>query len=440
MDSSTLLRPLSGAERFYWLLDRVACTNFVILAAVDGPVSPAALGQALDQARARHPLLGATVRVDGILARFVQLPEAPLLPTVREGDEEAWLATGAAELDHPFPPGTHPLVRVALLRDEAVDRLVFTFNHGISDARSAALLVEEVLRYLPAPGGSGAPSSLLPLPLHPPQEALYPLAFRGWRARLRAMVLNLVDVVGFLRVGARLLPGVDRTRWLPRRVRTFHFHLPEEQTTALVERCRQERTTVQGALCAAQALAIREELPGEGVLGVVVGSAVDMRAHLVPPLAPENLGMYASFVPSGFRVARDTPFWDLAREARGRLERRLAVGGPFLVWSTFPGPWLIPPDETGARRLLGSVLAAPPSSFVTNLGRLPGPEGDPGPGVRDLRFLMAPQPGSVLCTSVLSFRGALRIASSCNLSVMDADRGRVLAERVVSLLQAAFAG
>lgn len=432
-----MLRPLSGIERFYWLLDMESSDNFVLVATTEGPVDPDQVARALEAARKRHPLLDARVSAAGNRLFFEQAPAGPFVPEVRQGGEDDWRACGTAELDRPFPPGSWPLVRVILFpaaspppgagdRD-GVTRWVFSFNHTISDARCAAALVAEIL------GQVARTRDLPPLPLLPPQEHLYPVRYRGWRAHLLNLWLTFRDFWGFLATAARQIPGVDRSRFLPRTLRTWTFPWTESDTAALVARCRAEGTSVQGALVAAHLVATRAQFPEPGAVGLLVGSAVSSRSFLEPKVADENMGMYATFSPNGFKVAPGAPFWDLAREARRKNEERIAGGGPFVLWSTFPS-WMFPPDQGGAKRILGTVLGAPPSTFVTNTGVVP----DPGPTTTHVGLLMAPQPGSCLCTAAATFRGRLGLACTLNLAVMDEARAATLARDVDGALRAAL--
>ena len=432
-----LSRPLSKAERFYWLYDQASSTNFVLIAELDRVLAPEAVAAALDAARRRHPPLRSRILVDLRGRVVVTAAEPAAFPVTQvEGD---WPAEAARQLDLPFTPGSYPLVRVSLLRPSAGAACValFTFNHGLSDARSAALLVEEVLARV---GGTWS-DAVEPRPSLPPQEALYPQRFLGWRARWHQLGVFFHDLLEGLGLGpARQIPGVPR-RWQGPRANLTLPHVLDAPTSAdLLRRCREEGTTLQGALTAAQLLAVRAEFDGDAPISLLVGSAVNMRPHLMHPVQDQDLGMYASFIPAGCKVARDADLWALARETKSRLTTKLARGNAHLVWSTFLPDFFFSPDERGARTLDTFIARLPPSTFVTNIGRL-GETWPLPPGLlRGLHFAMAPQSGSVLCTAAASSQGRLHLNCTINQTMLAPEVGRRVARRLVALLRGVATG
>lgn len=160
-------RPLGVIERFYWLYDQHTCTNFVLVAELDPGLGRVALEGAIARSWARHPRLRCRIAVAG--RRVVLEPEvAP--PPVVEVVDGAWQVRADAELVRPFPVGAAPLVRVAWADGAAV----FTFHHGLLDARAGAWWLGEVLA-MAAGEEPGEPFSEEPRPA----EALFPARLRG---------------------------------------------------------------------------------------------------------------------------------------------------------------------------------------------------------------------------------------------------------------------
>ena len=67
-------------------------------------------------------------------------------------------------------------------------------------------------------------------------------------------------------------------RW----IRVYAREFDEVFTSEWVQRIRQERTTVQGALSAALCQAAANEIDGEGSVSIKHRSPVNVRAQLVP--------------------------------------------------------------------------------------------------------------------------------------------------------------
>jgi hypothetical protein len=425
-------RALGRAERFYWLLDQVSSTNFVLVAEIEASPPVEALARVLARLGERHPLLRCRIVVDAAGKVVFEPVEGglPCFELVESVGDAVWHEEVAAELDHPFDPQSYPLARVLLRRLSGGTRLCFTFNHGIADATSGLALVVEALGLLA--GAEAAPPRTMP----DAQERGYPRRFLGVGGRLRQLWLLLRDGLEWSRIGrARPIPGFQTDSQTPRSCRILPFDPPMPATEALRARCREAGTSVQGALCAAQLLSIRPEYPETGRAALIVGSAVDMRPSIEGfRVERADLGMYASYVATAHGVAAEAAFWPLARQIRQSVRLRIARGNPCLVWSTFPGDWLFPAGPRGAEALFRMVSRMPPSTFVTNLGAAASTEG----GLRSLRFAMAPQAGSPLCTAAVTEAGGLRCANAFNATAMDGEQMRRIAVRFGRILEAAI--
>jgi NRPS condensation-like uncharacterized protein len=95
-----------------------------------------------------------------------------------------------------------------------------------------------------------------------------------------------------------------------------HKSLAPDITKQLIQVCRQEKTTIQGVLCAAILLAIKEQIITSESLNINLAchSYVDLRRRLFPQVSQENLGLLASFLASFHRLNSATKLWDLARD------------------------------------------------------------------------------------------------------------------------------
>ena len=392
-----LARPLGIIERFYWLYDQQVTTNFVLIAELGRGPDRAALQEALARAWVRHPLLRCRIAVER--GRVVRIPDAAPVPEVVEVSG-SWSACADAELDRPFPRGSAPLVRAAWLGGAAV----FTFHHGLLDARSAAWWLGEVLA-----GACGCPPAT-PLPREDrPAERLYPRRWAGLAGLLRLPAVLWPSTLEHYRAGAPATLPAAPPRGTPRRTHSVHLDLDPEQTAALRARARRGGFTVQAALAAAQLAALRGEHLGDADLALCVAHAVDLRPHLDPPLAAGTLGLCVSLLAGVHRVPLHPDLDALAREAGASLKRLLARGQAHLFWRALPPAWLLPPDARGAARLGFLARQAPPAAVVTNLGALPDLPAPAAEAVRAIRFLMAPQDGSPLCTAAAGLHGALRL-------------------------------
>src|SRR5665647_3280908 len=107
----------------------------------------------------------------------------------------------------------------------------------------------------------------------------------------------------------------------PRRFEVVHGRLPRPRTTALLERCRQEGTTLHPALCVAwvRALAQTGGLV-TGALPPAVSIPVDVR-RLLPPDRQEAVGLLITTLVTPVDLGTD--FWVAARAVSQDLAHRL---------------------------------------------------------------------------------------------------------------------
>jgi NRPS condensation-like uncharacterized protein len=148
-----------------------------------------------------------------------------------------------------------------------------------------------------------------------------------------------------------------------RRCGMVHRQLDEELTQQLVELCRQEKTTVQGALCAAMLLAAARRITAVKKTDVCVSceSYIDLRRRLKPVVSDENMSLLASSLTSFHTLATNTSFWELARDVKQQLEAGLERGNIFSV-------------VLMSRKIFESLLAQPNkvplTVALTNVGRV----------------------------------------------------------------------
>ncbi|HSF41135.1 MAG TPA: amino acid adenylation domain-containing protein, partial [Thermoanaerobaculia bacterium] len=143
--------PLSFGQERLWFFDRFEPGNpaYNVAGAVRlaGPLDPAALAAALSEVVRRHESLRATFPEEG--GRPVQriVPPAPFpLPGVDlSGRPEEADRLAAEHAREPFDLARGPLFRATLVRlSEAEHRLLVSMHHIVSDARSLAILWNEV--------------------------------------------------------------------------------------------------------------------------------------------------------------------------------------------------------------------------------------------------------------------------------------------------------
>jgi NRPS condensation-like uncharacterized protein len=350
-------RPLSGMERWHWLLDRAAPMNVVFVARVAGRFNRARLQRALDVAAAHYPLM--TARIEPAdPPRFVSCEHRVPLRAL-EWRPDDWRSTAVEELNQRIVAIKGPLVRAVLLDGKSRSDLLLSFHLAVADGLSGAHLLDEVLSVY----GGGARSTA------PAAEALDPPLETALGSPVAALLATLRELPGRYRLAP--LPAHRRAPPEHRQTALLDARVPAHRIERLAERAGKRGSSVHGALVAALLLSIGAELRGRSHarrdnLGCV--TPVDLRRRCELP--PGMLGTLISQVVSSHRVHYDTLFWDLAADVSEQL-RRATANGTALAYACLKERMHAPIDEARrARRVRRSERYNRTAAVVNNLGRL----------------------------------------------------------------------
>ena len=281
-------RLLGVKEHLLWLTAQTKPMNVVLCASLTNSLSVNQLTEALTWVQRCHPLLGVRIVIDEQeQPRFVSegVPAIPLRVRERQG-EEHWCQEVEAELLRPFPWSQGPLLRVVLLRSPDCSEIIVTFDHCIGDGLSGAYLLRDILHEISEPSRQRQFWPELP----PLDELIPPVASR--------LSVNSIasdsDSQMLLESSSELSQNrasLEKELFDHWSIRLLHWCLSPSDTNALVARCRQEQTTVQGALCASFLLTLAAETssPDKAVVKYLV--PINIRRYTVPPIS-ENFGVY----------------------------------------------------------------------------------------------------------------------------------------------------
>jgi hypothetical protein len=404
-----LTRALSRVEQAFWLLDRSTSFNGVNASFLRGPIQVEHVLKALEWVQGRHELLRVGVR-DGA---FVTL-EAP--PPLRVVTDRGWQECEREEINGRYEEG-QLLWRAVWVPADGV--LLISHQHVICDAQSAVLMTRDIVNALGAyvEGTPIAPPE--PLAMKPPlSELLQP----GFLEKFGAM--NAFFFRNLLFHGLR--PARKLTNQLvnfdQRRLDIVNLWLDETETARLAERCRREKTSVQGALNAAMLLAAAEDLELDRPAWLGCFSAVSLHERLG---IGGDMGLYISQVTTYHKVSRTTDLWSLAREVKRDLSRVLATGEQLV---TIPMIGMFIPRKNQVAGMAKKMnMASPATVGLSNIGRIELPR-SVGPVTLE-RFHLAVGPSVVapLAACAATLHGRL----SMNVVFVEPMVTRARAEKLV---------
>lgn len=342
---STYLRALGPRERCLYRYSERNPLLFVLIAEFDIALDAHLVGNALHAVQSRHPLLSAHIRDDPKMGLSFYRADsvAPIDLTFIRGPFQDWQAIATEELTRPFDPASAPLMRATLLTQGVSSTLLLTFDHVISDGISSVMVLNDLLSVL-----NGQPLAPLPLP-----SSLEELATRRFGATQIAT----------------LPPDADDPRMVvPTSIRPFDASPPylsrvamgHDATARLVERCREERTTVHAAIVTA-ASRIRSAMSGEDFVRTY--SPINARG-----LVAQGAGccLSISFACTGMAPADGTAFWGQAREIGDQLKAMRSAAGLMMGSAVIEEYFPIDADCAAAEHFLRTLL--PFELTITNLG------------------------------------------------------------------------
>jgi hypothetical protein len=382
-------------------------------ARISGPVTETTVRRALAVVQHRHPLLRVHVPEGG--RDFVSDGTGPVpLRVVARDSEDHWQRVFEDELNAPIPYGAHPLIRAVLLTGgpSPDHELVLISSHAVIDGAGGVTLLRDIMNAcVEAHEGRTSPGESLEL--IPPLEACLPAWMYEKRVRPR------FKVAGILPIDRRVAPSKRKSRVLLRVV-------DAAQTARLSAKCREQRCTVNAALCAAGLRACRV-VAGDHDQEFGLSTNVSLRERLTPPVAIDHLGTYISSVLTHHRVATRSEFWPLAREVKDaialaveRVEYLANVDA--ILWGSVA--------RLVARHLLPRMRAGRLHALnVTNVGRIPySPEF--GPFRVESYFAASSQHrvGSSMQIAVQTLGGAMCIAFVFADPILLAARGEQFVE------------
>jgi len=403
----SLPRPLDRAESFFWFLDRFSSMNFAVIAECASRLDPEALPTALAAVQRRHPMLGATIDVvDGRL-HFVPCPGALVpLETLAAAD---WRNALAERIVRPFALGEAPLVRAVLIDAGEYDSiLALIFHHSIGDARSAFPVLEEALRAL---AGEILPAEATSLA--PPLTALYPPQLTGEAgqaalAQLKAMRKAATERIGLPVAQAGHRPADEQ------RARMIGVELSNAEVAGLAARARAAGATINGAIGAAQLIALRERFDddAERVLGLTC--AADLRPYLAAAVDAATPGFYVTLVTSLQRVGGEATLWPLAARLSQAIRQQMQNGVGHLFYDLMPPADGFPIEEHSIAQFKATMTRGVQTSLLSNAGRLPKLSTLPGIAIRTRSFALCPTTTQPVFTAVTTHEDGMTINLNYN--------------------------
>ena len=434
-------RPLSPVERWFWISDQISPLNVIARVRLTSHLAEGVLERATAHLAAEHPLLQMAIRAnaDGTNPVFESSTRGISVRTVRGGECEWERQVDEYELRMSLDWRSGPLIRIVdVVLDSPTQEhdLVLTASHVVADGTTALTLLRRLVEHAARPGAQAGPDAVGSRPVIGAPEDLLPARCRGLRGITRLAAIGLADgLATALARPCRLTPE-SMVNPAPQRTRLVRRTLTSTQVDVLVRRCRQERVTVHGALAAAMAMAIGPTAAQRASGRMCIGSPIDFRAELVPPVSVDEAGSYVCTVPLIVRFGGDRDLWSMAREVNRSLDRRRRSGQHLaMLWGL---RFICPASVTKSSKAFGLLERNGPLNVgIWNLGRFEFPSRIGDWQLSGAQFLSSVMPFGYLVATVntshselfwnftytdgkVSHRSAQRLADGCLQTLLDA--------------------
>jgi NRPS condensation-like uncharacterized protein len=285
-------RTLGAFEKTFWLLDQIDSKDFVLAGEIEGKESIQAWQQAINRVQLRHPNLSVKIVLDQFSRPVLEhVEDMPIPLRVVNADEDyRWEQEVEKELSLRFNTAEGPLLRAVLVQKPATTILILAGHHAISDGTSISYLFRDILTAVTG-------KELHPMNPQPSNDETLGLP--------EDMAVAGSDKVSSIQNNFKsVAPKVSSIR------------LDQDISRKLVERAREEKTTVHGAICAAVLLSVRNMRP----------EWTDKKIEMISPICArrplqldDNYGLNITTHAVYFEGEQYLSFWDIARMAKAGL-------------------------------------------------------------------------------------------------------------------------
>jgi len=259
---------------------------------LEGILIPDLLKQSLKLVQQRHPMLQVYI-VESEEELYFQsegITEIPLQVIDKQDENEA-IYIAEKELHTKFTYGKNPLCRLTLLSSQQAPNtceIIITFHHGIVDGISCMRFIDDLIFYYQQINDGEALSPVESLDFLPGIENLINYNIKNPQVTNEQLTPPAQLII------EHTAPANERfTRIIPRM-------LSKETTKRLIEKCKEEKTTVQGAICAAMLLTAAKLLSIDKQVNISYGLPVNLRKYCEPEISDQNLGCFISVL--GFKA------------------------------------------------------------------------------------------------------------------------------------------
>jgi len=312
-------RPLVDLEKALELLQRETNSlHVVVVGKIKGFLEPEVLRRSLLFVQLRHPLLNSHIvgPLDHLMFKTEGTDKIPL-EVILNSEPEYWQTIFVNELNTKLE-NKKVLLRATLIKPtekSTTNYLITRIHHGVIDGISAVHLYSEILSFC---------QKIVSENQIPEFEKLGPPPCLEKIIADYTVENNTESLISELELPIDTLPFEKYVPFKQRTCGLIQKQLNASLTQQLIQRCKSEKVTVQGAICSAMMLALAKHLePEDQEFYFSCLDAVDMRRRLNSPIGNEQMTFLVSSLVCFHTVNQKMSFWDLAKQATEEIQAKL---------------------------------------------------------------------------------------------------------------------
>ncbi len=312
--SENYKRKLTPQESF---LFRSPFSIVTLVARIKGETTHEELEEAVKKVQRRHINLRMRIHDDENNDSWLTtegVGDIPVTSIQRQSDEH-WINVMHADSENPFDFTERPAIRFIRLYSPTVSEILIICHHTICDGLSLAYLARDLLEHM---GDPDKEVEVLPIP-EPISKDNLPVGLKlNFVAKMLINRINKGWLKERLNVTQQDYETLNEAYWSNFTHKVIPVELDEEETTALVKRCKEEQTSVNSALTSAFSGAL-QSIVTKGPKRNITAIAGNLRDSLVKKPG-EAMGYFAGAITPDLPYDHSKGFWDNARALNKKVK------------------------------------------------------------------------------------------------------------------------
>jgi len=329
----TIRRPLGAMETAQVITGQNFSFNVAAILRISNGPLPEQLKAAADQLLKRHPLLGASVKIERKSFYFqLDQPKEMKMKMVEREDENSWKKIAQKRLNNPIDCSVAPLVRLDYIigpDNVGESEIIFTFHHVVMDAASGGNLVDELLSLC-------VKEALPPLEINketkglaPSAQDLFPPSYQGIRRKFNTFIYMMRMMADELSYKIQTMRSRKAPIHSSGQGKIIPMIFSKEMTTLLWKKARKTRITIKSLFDASLLMAVHKHLYHNAAMPLRYFVFPDLRPFLKPPLPAQVTGSYFATMRFTTSLKPSVNLTDLARNIQEQVYKSLKRGDKF---------------------------------------------------------------------------------------------------------------